>query len=181
MSENLKNKFMQLFNNMNAEENIPVVESILFSDEFNDTKNSLTLAYNSKIVECSKILDDLKIVSEEEKIESLEYSKLVVNSIPKIGKEREFEQKRNEFYNCYNKFQNVGSVHLKTNDFLAEYVQKTFNNCINKNCEKLLHKNEDDTKICIRDCFKFNQYNTYIMANMMNDEFLKFKNSLEKF
>jgi hypothetical protein len=123
----------------------------------------------------------LKKLSEEQKIESLEYSKLVINSIPKLGKDKEFDKKRNEFYNCYNKFQNVSEVHLKANDFLAEFVQKTFDNCINKNCEKLINKNEDDAKNCMRDCFKFNQYNTFIMANMMNDEFLKFKNSVEKF
>jgi hypothetical protein len=180
MNETLKEKFNQILYTLHYDENLHVLNSIINSEDFNATKNSLINSYNAKVNECSQILNELKSLSEIHKLERLDNSEVVINSTPKIGKEKEFNQKKSDFYNCYNKFQKLNDFHTKNNIFLNEFVGKSFEYCISRDCEKLMEKNEADVKNCIRDCFKFNQYNTYMMSNMTNDEFLKFQNKIEK-
>lgn len=181
MNETLKEKFYILFNSLNSEENIPFLNSIIYNEEFNTVNNSLIYTYNNKIFECNKILKELQSLSEKENVVTQDDFKVIVKSTPKPRMEMEFQKKVTEFYDCYDKFQKVKFTYTNKNIFLKDFVQKGFDNCIQNNCEKLIQTSENLAKNCIRDCFKFNQYNSYIMANMINDELQKFKNEVEKF
>jgi len=180
MNGTLKEKFNLLLNTLHSEENYPILNSILDNEESNSIRDSLINTYNNKVNECSIILNEVKSLSENDRIERLNNNEIVINSTPKFGREEEFNKKKNEFYKCYDKFLKLNDIHTNNNNFLNQFVQKSYEKCILSNCEKLIEKSEEDAKNCIRDCFKLNQINTFVMSNMVNDELLKFQNDIAK-
>ncbi len=143
--------------------------------------------YSNKINDCKEILNNLREITLEEKIDTTENGKITINSIPVRGREKEFKRGVNFFNKCYDRFQKIDSNHQRKIWLISKFTNDSLNKCVYDNCKKIYTENNSSdnqilnkTKNCISDCFNYDIKNRKVSIGFVNDEYLKYIDSIDK-
>jgi hypothetical protein len=177
-----RQEFDLLFEKMKMDYEKEQLDDVRYNYTIMSLENSVIQSLQEKYDKCDNVLNLIKQISVGNVAELDENHFKITNAIPIDGKENELKKYSYIYESCMKRINNAIEKHHKKISTMHKFVQKATDKCLNDNCGNFIGNNKSELEMrqCIKDCFNFDLINNKTVINLLSDEYLKYKVTLEK-